>query len=44
MMMATVFWDLEGNFLMEYMPHMTTIIGDACAAMLQNLKESVKEK
>jgi hypothetical protein len=35
--MAIVFGDLERILLMDYMPHSTTITGDAYAAVLQNL-------
>jgi hypothetical protein len=42
--MSIVFWNLEGILLMEYMPHKTTINGDAYAAMLWNIMEAIKEK
>lgn len=39
-----VFWDLDGILAVDYMQQKTTITRDACAAVLQNLKETVKKK
>ncbi len=35
--MATVFWDIEGILLIEYMPHKTTITGASYAFQQLNL-------
>jgi hypothetical protein len=42
--MAMVVSDLEGTVLIDYMPHKTTITGDACAPVLWNLKKANKKK
>jgi hypothetical protein len=34
--MATVFWDIEGILLIEYMPHKTTITGASYATQNNN--------
>jgi hypothetical protein len=44
MIMITEFWLWEEKFLVGYMPHNSAVIGDAYAAVLQNLKEVIKEK
>jgi hypothetical protein len=41
-LVAVVFWDLEGLFHLDYMPH-KTIIWDAYASVFQNLQEAIKE-
>ena len=42
--MALVFYDSEGIFLVEHMQHKTRIIGCAYAVVLQNLKATMKKK
>jgi histone-lysine N-methyltransferase SETMAR len=41
--MATVFWDIEGILLIEYMPHKTTITG-ASYATIESLRQAFLEK
>jgi hypothetical protein len=42
--MPTVLCGLGSNLLEDYMTHETTTSGDAYAAALRNLRESMKEK
>ena len=42
--MATIFWDSSGVLLIDYMPHKTTINGPYYAALMDRLRESIKEK
>jgi hypothetical protein len=41
--MAVVLQHLGGILLVDYMPHKTRITGDASAAVIQKLKEVIKE-
>jgi histone-lysine N-methyltransferase SETMAR len=43
-LMATVFWDIEGLLLLEWMPNKTTITGTTYAQTLRNLRCAIKEK
>lgn len=42
--LATIFWDCMGVLLIDYMPHNTTINGQYYAALMNRLRESIKEK
>lgn len=41
--MATIFWDVKGLLLIDYLPHGTTITGDYYAGLLRNLRDSIKQ-
>lgn len=42
--MATIFWDMEGVLLIDYLPHKETITGKYYAGVLKNLKAAILEK
>jgi histone-lysine N-methyltransferase SETMAR len=42
--MATIFWDSSSVLLIDCMPHKTTISGPYYAALIDRLRESIKEK
>lgn len=42
--MATIFWDMEGVLMIDYLPHKETITGAYYAQVLEKLKEAILEK
>ncbi len=42
--MTTIFWNSSGVLLIDYLPHHTTINGQYYAALMDRLRESIKEK
>lgn len=43
-LMATIFWDMNGILLIEYMPKGTTINADTYANTLKNLRKAIDQK
>lgn len=43
-LMATVFWDVEGILMIDYLPKNTTMNADYYANLLDQLREQIKEK
>jgi hypothetical protein len=42
--MATVFWDFEGVFFVDYLPRGHTITGEYYAKLLPKVCQAIKEK
>lgn len=43
-LMATIFWDVEGVLMIDYLPKNTTMNADYYAILLDRLREEIKEK
>ena len=42
--MATIFWDMDGVIMIDYLPLKSTITGQYYATLLQKLRSTIKEK